>query len=110
MRRVLASQWTRAGNHLLYHIEATSFLRHMVRTMVAAMAEAGRGQLNALAVDAILASRDRAVAPAPRRRAGSISAQSATDGAIVRYRVIGRRKPLGLNADANSLFKNRHDP
>ena len=65
VRRVLASQWTRAGNHLLYHIEATSFLRHMVRTMVAAMAEAGRGQLNVAAVDAPGLARSRRGAGAP---------------------------------------------
>ena len=43
MRRVISSDWTREGDVLLYHVEANSFLRHMVRTMVAAMVEAGRG-------------------------------------------------------------------
>ena len=34
MRRVIASDWRREGELLIYQVEATSFLRHMVRTMV----------------------------------------------------------------------------
>ncbi|MGH7814260.1 MAG: tRNA pseudouridine(38-40) synthase TruA [Candidatus Binataceae bacterium] len=65
VRRVIASQWTRRGEVLVYRVEATSFLRHMVRTMAAAMIAAGRGETGARGVRAILASRDRAKAPAP---------------------------------------------
>ena len=43
VRRVLASNWRREGKFLTYRVEATAFLRHMVRTMVATMVEAGRG-------------------------------------------------------------------
>ncbi|MHB8382871.1 MAG: tRNA pseudouridine(38-40) synthase TruA [Candidatus Binataceae bacterium] len=64
MRRVMASEWTRAGEMLIYRVEASSFLRHMVRTMVAAMIEAGRGRIDAAGIAAILASGDRARAPA----------------------------------------------
>lgn len=65
MRRVITSAWTRAGEVLFYRVEATSFLRHMVRTMVTAMVNAGRGDLDAGRLAAILAARDRSAAPAP---------------------------------------------
>jgi tRNA pseudouridine38-40 synthase len=70
MRRVIASHWRRDAELLTYRVEATSFLRHMVRTMVAAMVDVGRGRGNARAVADMLASRDRAVAPAPAPAAG----------------------------------------
>ena len=49
---------------VVLHVEATSFLRHMVRTMVAAMVDAGRAKITARDIDAMIASRDRASAPA----------------------------------------------
>ena len=64
VRRVLASEWTRDGDVLVYRIEANSFLRHMVRAMVAAMVEAGRGRLDARKIAVILEGRDRHAAPA----------------------------------------------
>jgi len=64
VRRVLASEWTRSGDVLVYRIEANSFLRHMVRAMVAAMVEAGRGRLDARKIAVILEGRDRHAAPA----------------------------------------------
>jgi tRNA pseudouridine38-40 synthase len=64
VRRVISSEWTREGDILLYRIEGTSFLRHMVRAMVAAMVEVGRGKLTAEKVAQILAGRDRQAAPA----------------------------------------------
>ncbi len=64
VRRVLESEWTREGPWLLYRVEATSFLRHMVRTMVAAMVEAGRGKLEPSFITQLLENRDRAMAPA----------------------------------------------
>jgi tRNA pseudouridine38-40 synthase len=64
IRRVDASEWRAAGNdRLIYRVEATAFLRHMVRTMVALMVEVGRGKIPPEAVTAILESRDRAQAP-----------------------------------------------
>ncbi|HEY2523997.1 MAG TPA: tRNA pseudouridine(38-40) synthase TruA, partial [Candidatus Binataceae bacterium] len=51
LRRVEVSRWCdqydldpRGGRHLVYRVEANAFLRHMVRTMVAAMVEVGRGK------------------------------------------------------------------
>ncbi|HTR63433.1 MAG TPA: tRNA pseudouridine(38-40) synthase TruA [Candidatus Binataceae bacterium] len=70
MRRVIASDWTHADDLLIYRVEATSFLRHMVRTMVAAMVDAGRRKIAANDVAAMIASRDRATAPAPAPASG----------------------------------------
>lgn len=63
-RRVTVSRWTHEDDLFTYRIEANSFLRHQVRTMVSAMIECGRGKLDAAAVADILASRDRNRAPA----------------------------------------------
>jgi len=63
-RRIYASAWrAEAGGQLIYRVEATAFLRHMVRTMVALMVEIGRGKLPPSAAASILKSRDRAQAP-----------------------------------------------
>jgi tRNA pseudouridine38-40 synthase len=85
MRRVELSRWRRENEahkderhederHLVYRVEASAFLRHMVRTMVAAMVDVGRGKSAgrppADTVAALLASRDRALAPAPAPAAG----------------------------------------
>ena len=64
VRRVISSEWTRDGDVLLYRVEGTSFLRHMVRAMVAAMVEVGRGKLTPQNVASILAGRDRQASPA----------------------------------------------
>ena len=64
MRRVSASKWRREDDHVIYRIEANSFLRHQVRTMVGAMVECGRSRLDAETIAAILNGRDRALAPA----------------------------------------------
>ena len=56
IRRVEVSEWTRDGAHLLYRVEASSFLRHMVRTMVAVMIEVGRGKLQPGIVAELLAA------------------------------------------------------
>ncbi len=64
VRRVIASGWRRADDVLVYRVEANSFLRHMVRAMVAAMVDAGRGRLDAGKIAMILEGRDRHAAPA----------------------------------------------
>ncbi|MGH7914032.1 MAG: tRNA pseudouridine(38-40) synthase TruA [Candidatus Binataceae bacterium] len=74
-RRVEVSDWQCEGeHHLVYRVEGSAFLRHMVRTMVAAMVEVGRGKSPgrppADTIAALLASRDRALAPAPAPAAG----------------------------------------
>ena len=64
VRRVNASEWRREGAHFIYRVEASSFLRHMVRTMVATMIEIGRGKLTPDFVAQLLQGRERAMAPA----------------------------------------------
>jgi tRNA pseudouridine38-40 synthase len=64
VRRVMASEWHRDGAHLIYRVEATSFLRHMVRTMVATMVEVGRGKLSPSLVSDLIRSGQRSMAPA----------------------------------------------
>jgi tRNA pseudouridine38-40 synthase len=67
---VVASDWHRAGEVLCYRVEANSFLRHMVRTMVAAMVDAGQGKSARGQIAALLTSRDRGAAPAPAPACG----------------------------------------
>jgi len=64
IRRVISSEWTRDDDVFIYRVEANSFLRHMVRAMVAAMIEVGRGKLTLEKIAAILAGLDRHAAPA----------------------------------------------
>lgn len=64
VRSILGSAWKREGARLIYRVEANSFMRHMVRTMVAAMVEAGRGKAPSDIVPRLLAARERAQAPA----------------------------------------------
>ncbi len=64
IRRVVASEWTRDGAMVVYRVEANSFLRHMVRAMVAAMVDVGRGRLSLADLAAILEGKDRQAAPA----------------------------------------------
>jgi tRNA pseudouridine38-40 synthase len=64
VRRVDVSEWRREGTLLIYRVEASSFLRHMVRTMVAAMVEVGRGKAEPHSIAELLRSKDRAMAPA----------------------------------------------
>ena len=67
MRRVLESR-VDGSPVLVYRIEATAFLKHMVRNIVGTLAEVGRGERSADSLGALLASRDRtragATAPA----------------------------------------------
>jgi tRNA pseudouridine38-40 synthase len=64
VRRVFVSEWRRQGERLIYRVEASGFLRHMVRTMVSAMVAAGCGKLEPTAMLELLERRDRALAPA----------------------------------------------
>lgn len=67
-RRVDRSSLSRDGALLIYEIEATAFLRHMVRNIIGTLVEIGLGQREADLV-ALLAARDRtrAGATAPAR-------------------------------------------
>jgi len=60
-RNVLRLDWARdsADGHLVFEITASSFCRHMVRSLVALCVEAGRGKLDPDAVPGIISGRDR---------------------------------------------------
>jgi len=64
LRRVYVSEWSRIQNRFTYRVEASGFMRHMVRTMVATMVAAGRGRLAPAQVTALLEARERSLAPA----------------------------------------------
>jgi len=68
VRRVLESRIEVTPPLLIYRIEATGFLKHMVRNVVGTLLEVGRGERAPDAVREVLAARDRtragATAPA----------------------------------------------
>jgi tRNA pseudouridine38-40 synthase len=64
LRRVYLSEWSQDGPRFVYRVEASSFMRHMVRTMVATMVEAGRGKITPSYIDALIEAHDRSLAPA----------------------------------------------
>jgi tRNA pseudouridine38-40 synthase len=62
VRRVLASEIAREDDLLVYRIEATAFLKHMVRNIVGTLTEIGRGERPVSAMADVLAGRDRRLA------------------------------------------------
>jgi tRNA pseudouridine38-40 synthase len=78
VRRVLVSELRRDGDLLVYRIEATAFLKHMVRNVVGTLVEIGRGERLPGALAQILASRDR-------RRAGPTAPAHGLTLVAVRY-------------------------
>jgi len=63
-RRVSRSEVRRQGDLVCYEIEATAFLRHMVRNIVGTLVEVGRGRRAPEEVVTLLAMRDRTKAGA----------------------------------------------
>jgi tRNA pseudouridine38-40 synthase len=61
-RDVLHSQWSVAGDVLEYWIEADTFMRHMVRTLVGTMLLVASGRLEAERFESLLEGRPRAEA------------------------------------------------
>jgi len=62
VRRVLRSDLERHDERITYTIEATAYLRHMVRNIVGTLVEVGSGARAAGDVPAVLAARDRTLA------------------------------------------------
>jgi tRNA pseudouridine38-40 synthase len=59
IRRVYQTSLERRGDLLIYTIEATAFLRHMVRNIVGTLVEVGRRARSAESVRELLEARDR---------------------------------------------------
>jgi tRNA pseudouridine38-40 synthase len=62
IREVMMSRWTREnqpfGDFLVYRIEGTAFLHHMVRRIVGMLTDVGRGALTLAQFEAIFQSAD----------------------------------------------------
>ena len=59
VRRIYRSGFACEGELLLYNIEATAFLRHMVRNIVGTLAQVGRGEISPAGFYEILQFRNR---------------------------------------------------
>jgi len=59
VRKVYRTSLEQRGELLVYTIEATAFLRHMVRNIVGMLVELGRGLRTAESFNELLAARDR---------------------------------------------------
>jgi tRNA pseudouridine38-40 synthase len=59
LRRVLAAGWREAGDELVFRIEADSFLRHMVRTLVGTMLQTASGERAPESFASLLAGTER---------------------------------------------------
>jgi tRNA pseudouridine38-40 synthase len=62
VRRVYSNSLVREGDFLVYSIEATAFLRHMVRNIVGTLVEVGRGERSPADFARLLAAQDRTLA------------------------------------------------
>lgn len=61
--RVFESRWERQGDVLIYTIAADRFLRNMVRSVVWALVDVGRGKIDVERFGQILRACDRSLAP-----------------------------------------------
>jgi tRNA pseudouridine38-40 synthase len=59
VRRCSKSQFLDEGEELVYEIEASGFLHHMVRNIVGTLLEVGRGTREASSLESLFASRQR---------------------------------------------------
>jgi len=94
LRTVLRSEWREQGGELQYWVEADGFLYNMVRALVGAMLDAGRGRLSACEFRRIMEARDR-------RTAGRTAPPHGLTLVEVKYRD-GARLPAGGGAIATS--------
>ncbi len=62
VRRIYQNCLTQKDDFLVYSIEATAYLRHMVRNIVGTLVQVGRGERTAESVAELLRARDRTLA------------------------------------------------
>jgi tRNA pseudouridine38-40 synthase len=62
VRTIFSSALLRDGQELVYTVEGSGFLNHMVRNIVGTLIEVGRGNIPVAAMATILAARDRSAA------------------------------------------------
>jgi tRNA pseudouridine38-40 synthase len=62
VRRIAESRWELRDGLLVYTVTGSGFLHHMVRNLVGTFVLAGAGRMDAHAIPAILAARNRAAA------------------------------------------------
>lgn len=70
VRKVFASSWGRDGDELVYAVEGSGFLHHMVRNLVGTFVVVGKGTLQAEDVTRILAAKNRSAAGATAPASG----------------------------------------
>ena len=58
----MRSELRKRGEELLFTIEANGFLRHMIRTIVGTMLEAGRGRVEAGDIENVFRTKARTLA------------------------------------------------
>jgi tRNA pseudouridine38-40 synthase len=64
LRTIFASQWERQGEELIYTVQGSGFLHHMVRNLVGTFLLIGKGSQSAKDIDRILVARSRSAAGA----------------------------------------------
>lgn len=62
LRTIFRSAWEQREDELIYTVNGSGFLHHMVRNLVGTFAEIGTGRFSATAIPEILAARDRSSA------------------------------------------------
>ena len=62
IRKIYHNSLTRQDDFLVYTIEATAYLRHMVRNIVGTLIEVGRGERTPACLAELLRARDRTLA------------------------------------------------
>ena len=70
VRRILVSTWKRAGPELIYTVQGSGFLHHMVRNLVGTFVLVGKNTLKPENIGEILAARNRTAAGATAPASG----------------------------------------
>jgi tRNA pseudouridine38-40 synthase len=70
VRRIFVSTWKRAGAELIYTVQGSGFLHHMVRNLVGTFVLVGKTTLKPENINEILQARNRAAAGATAPASG----------------------------------------